>query len=104
MRFGQKYFFFGGANLRQFWSSVIIFRNTSKNNEKLRVVLKNHCFYHVKTVEARIEAGLNEPRWSLDGIWNVAKTIVFTLQKPSRPVPRRGSMSLDGTSMAYEML
>jgi len=26
---------------------------------------KNHCFYNEKVVEARIEAGLDELRWSL---------------------------------------
>ena len=36
----------------------------------------NHCFYNGKGVEARVEAGLDEPRWSLDGICDVAKLTV----------------------------
>ena len=42
---------------------------------------KNHCFHIEKAVEARIEAGHNELRWSIDGIWDVAKTIVFYYAK-----------------------
>mgnify|MGYP003318318220 CR=1 FL=1 len=43
---------------------------------------KNYCFYNEEAVEARIEAGLNEPRWSLEGIcsfnhigFNYVKTV-----------------------------
>ena len=67
-------------------------------------MLQTIVLYFAKTVEARIEAALNEPRWNVDGIGDVAKTVDFTIQKPSKPVPRRASMSLNGTSMAYEML
>ena len=65
---------------------------------------RNHNFYFEKAVDARIEASLNEPQWGLDGIWDVAKTVVFTMKKMSGPVSRRASMSFDGASMAYEIL
>ena len=92
----------------------------------------NHCFYIEKAVDARFEAGLNELRWSIDSIWDVAKTIVFYYAKAvearieaalnelrwdmkccehfcfnEKTVQARieaGLMNYDGASMAYEML
>ena len=65
---------------------------------------KNLCFYIGKAVEARIEAGLNEFRWSIHGIGDVAKTIVFNNEEAVEAVSRQASMSFDGASMANEML
>ena len=31
-------------------------------------LLQNLCFHTAKNVEARIEAGLDEPRWSFDSM------------------------------------
>ena len=63
-------------------------------------MLQNHCFYNAELVEARIEAGLNEPRWHMI----FCKNLCFALQKLLKPVPRRATMNPDGASVAYEML
>ena len=54
--------------------------------------VKEFCFYNEEPVEASID------------VCDVAGIHVVMVKSLSRPVSKRASMSLDGASMAYEML